>query len=496
MTANAILGAVKESIWLFNTKGTILIANPTALERLGGRDAGEVIGHQFEEFMIADVAQKSRVRLDDVIRSCQPLSFVEERSGIIYDHTFYPVFNDNGSVKNIVVFSLDITERKRTEEMLRVNEEKYHSLAENIPSILMRYNQNLQVVYLSPNAENITGKHSSEFIGKTNREAGMPEDLTSLWETAISEVFLSGQQQDLEFQFFSSTGTKTFYLKLAPERDQTGMVRYVLGISTDISDRKQMEEELRERHNKLIVLNEKLSATQMVLQQNLEDIRLREYQLNEALTEKEVLLSEVHHRVKNNLTAFISLLSLDGYYEDSEGGRALRKDLQNRARSMALIHDTLYKTRKFSNVDMEIYLTTLVGQITNSYNRGTGILTIVNASGVSLDLARATPAGLIINELVTNSYKYAFPPGFNCKETHQEPCNIQVSLVCEDGMYVLTVSDNGRGLPPDFDPLTTKSLGLKLVKFLACHQLRADIEVRGDKGTEFIFRLHNREDCT
>ena len=196
--------------------------------------------------------------------------------------------------------------------------------------------------------------------------------------------------------------------------------------------------------------------------------------LRHALAEKEILLSEVHHRVKNNLTAFISLLSLDGSYEDTEGGRALRKDLQNRARSMALVHETLYRTGKFSNVDMDVYLTTLVGQIADSYPKSQEIRIDVDVRGVVLDLSRASTAGLIINELVTNSFKYAFPPAFDCMAARGEPCTIRVSLAREDGTYMLTVADNGRGLPPEFDPLTTESLSLKLVNFLARHQLRAE----------------------
>ena len=98
----------------------------------------------------------------------------------------------------------------------------------------------------------------------------------------------------------------------------------------------------------------------------------------DALAEKEVLLSEIHHRVKNNLTAFISLLSLGGTYEESEAGRALKKDLQNRAGSMALIHETLYQTGKFSNVDMEVYLNNLVSQIAvlTQNVRGSGSLSM------------------------------------------------------------------------------------------------------------------------
>ena len=264
----------------------------------------------------------------------------------------------------------------------------------------------------------------------------------------------------------------------------------------EVDERRKAEEELRLRYGDLNMVNAELSGAQKKLLQNVDELEKRELELKEALAEKEVLLSEIHHRVKNNLTAFISLLSLDGSYEDTEGGRALRKDLQNRARSMALIHETLYRTGKFSNVDMEIYLQTLVNHIASSYKGSSKIVTSVDARGVVLDLARATTAGLIINELVTNSFKYAFPPGFNNIKAHRDPCMILVSLVGEEGTYILTVSDNGCGLPPEFDPLTTKSLGLKLVNFLARHQLRAEIEIRGDIGTEFIFRLNNREDYT
>jgi two-component sensor histidine kinase len=122
------------------------------------------------------------------------------------------------------------------------------------------------------------------------------------------------------------------------------------------------------------------------------------------------------------------------------------------------------------------------------------IRTKVCAQEMVLDLARATTAGLIINELVTNSFKYAFPTEFDCMTERGEPCTIQVLLTCDDGRHVLTVNDNGRGLPTDLDPLATKSLGLRLMTFLARHQLRAEIEVLRDKGIEYIFRLNERDE--
>ena len=267
--------------------------------------------------------------------------------------------------------------------------------------------------------------------------------------------------------------------------DTYGQIYGVGAISHDITDRKKAEEELTQKNEDLQAAYEEVASTQEELRQNVEELSLRERELvkseanlKDALAEKEILLSEIHHRVKNNLTAFISLLSLDGSYENTEGGRALRKDLQNRARSMALIHETLYRT---GNSRMWIWRPIsrpLSARSRARYAENTKIRAIINVHDVALDLARATTAGLIINELVTNSFMYAFPPGFDCMAVHGEPCAIRISLTSEDGIYVLTVADNGRGLPEGFDPLTTKSLGLKLVNFLARHQLR-----RGDPSS-------------
>ena len=163
--------------------------------------------------------------------------------------------------------------------------------------------------------------------------------------------------------------------------------------------------------------------------------------------------------------------------------------LQNRARSMALIHETLYRTRMFSSVDMGVYLATLVDQIAGSYSAGKSVRTLVSAEGVTLDLARATPCGLIINELITNSFKYAFPISFDCDAVRQEPCTLSVNLTLNDGMYVLRIRDNGIGLPDAFDPVAAKSLGLKLANFLAKHQLRGKFEVNKKNGTEFILQF-------
>jgi PAS domain S-box-containing protein len=228
--------------------------------------------------------------------------------------------------------------------------------------------------------------------------------------------------------------------------------------------------------------------------QTIEKLNEREHKLTDALTEKEVLLAEIHHRVKNNLTAFIALLSLEGSIEETPAGRELKKDLQNRARSMALIHETLYRTNNFSHVDMEFYLTSLIEQIIKSYSSPQSIRTVIEVKGVELDLARATPAGLIVNEIVTNSLKHAFPAETKtCLADQENPCTIGIRMTEENGSYLLTVYDNGIGMAAGYDPQTAKTLGLKLVNFLAKYQMRAKVEVNTTKGTEFVFQFRQRD---
>jgi PAS domain S-box-containing protein len=275
--------------------------------------------------------------------------------------------------------------------------------------------------------------------------------------------------------------------RIVPAEVTTGPILWegtsaIQSVIRDITERKHAEEELVRKNADLNAAYEEIAVTK-------EELQKKNTVLNEALNEKEILLSEIHHRVKNNLTAFISLLSLEGSYEESPAGAALRNDLQNRARSMALIHETLYQTKKFSNVDMGMYLTTLTDQIAASYSTAKNVQLIVNSEGTFLDIARATPCGLIINELVTNSLKYAFPESFDCKKIRNAPCMITVLLTLHEDVYTLIVRDNGIGLSGDLDISATKTLGLKLVYFLAKHQLRASVEVTGCEGAEFVFRF-------
>jgi PAS domain S-box-containing protein len=316
-------------------------------------------------------------------------------------------------------------------------------------------------------------------------------DDSETWNRHFNKVLMTTDKHTCELHLEKSGGQAAVSQVESIRMERGGAEQVILVAISDITDRTRTEENLVTSNR---ALNELKAAYQTIACGQIQ-FRRNEMQLTEALAEKEALLSEIHHRVKNNLTAFISLLSLNGACDDTGSARELRKDLQNRARSMALIHETLYQTRKFSSVEMELYLTTLVDQIAASYTTSRGIRTVVIASDASLDLSRATTAGLIVNELVTNSFKYAFPPGFDCMAERGEPCTIRVSFILENGSYRLMVADNGIGLPGGFDPLASRSLGLRLVNFLAHFQLRAETTYRTGEGTEFMFQLHQTGEC-
>ena len=308
------------------------------------------------------------------------------------------------------------------------------------------------------------------------------------WDEYFTAVLRSHEKRVIALELKRGDGTlicARMESILFEREGEEPVVRITL---SDITDRVRAEETLAKKSHELDELTEAyrtIADVQEAQKKTIAELSARESELEEALAEKEVLLSEIHHRVKNNLAALISLLSLEDPAGETPAVLAVKKDLQNRARSMALVHETLYQTKKFSQVDMGVYLPALASQIANSYQASGRIQVVVDTGGVMLDIGRATPCGLIVNELLTNAFKYAFPDGW-CDEPGHMPCRIAVTMAHDDGRTRLSVCDNGVGIPPGIVPETTQTLGLKLVNFLARHQLRAGVGIRRNGGTEVL----------
>ena len=210
-------------------------------------------------------------------------------------------------------------------------------------------------------------------------------------------------------------------------------------------------------------------------------------QSHEQTEEREVLLKEIHHRVKNNLQIISSLLDLQARYIEDAEVLTMFKESRNRIRSMGLIHEKLYQSEDLAWIDFSAYVHSLVDVLVDSYSMGAGTVTFNTQIEVeNLDIDTALPCGLIINELVSNALKHAFPDGRGGE--------IHIRLHArDDGKQVLTVRNNGVSFPADLDFRRTESLGLKLVTSLA-NQLRASIDLDRSDGTEFsiVFSMPTR----
>lgn len=196
-----------------------------------------------------------------------------------------------------------------------------------------------------------------------------------------------------------------------------------------------------------------------------------------------MLLDEVHHRVKNNLQIISSLLGLSAKKVDSEELRSIIADMRQRVHSLSLVHDKLYRSNDLASVQIGDYISSLVHTLVGSYAaEGHQIGVLVEATGIVLRLEHAVPCALIVNELVTNSFKYAFPDSEKSGE-------IRVTIESiSPGKYRMEVSDNGVGLPPAIDLTTVGSLGLRIVTVLA-GQLGASVQFGRKGGTRFRFEF-------
>jgi len=358
-------------------------------------------------------------------------------NGIIRDYEARFVVSGKDEV---LVIARDITEHKQAEQALRESEERYRRLVELSPDAIVVVSEG-KIVFANPAEATLMGASSpEELIGKSAIELLHPEDRATVEERLrrIDEegdaphvnqgkiVRLDGQVRDIE-----AAGAPIIYQGK----------KAVQIICRDITERKRAEE-----------------------------------QITASLKEKEVLLREIHHRVKNNLQIISSLLNLQSRFIEDKEALEIFSESQNRVRSLALIHEKLYRSQDLARIDFGEYLRSLADNLLRSYGVDSNVITVkINADAVSLDIDTAIPCALIVNELVSNSLKHAFPAG---KEGE-----IGIDFrVDNDNKFLLAVSDNGVGLPRDFDFQNTESFGLQLVSSLVSDQLEGTIELHSSSG--------------
>ena len=271
-----------------------------------------------------------------------------------------------------------------------------------------------------------SGHHSGEFIGNL---------WTTIAQGRIWRDEMKNKAKDGSFYWVDTT--------IMPFLDEAGKPFQYIAIGTDITESKMAEEKIAQ-----------------------------------SLREKEALLREIHHRVKNNMQVISSILQLQTKYIKDPALLDVFKDCQGRIRTMWLIHEKLYRSEGLAQVDFKEYLESLVGLLLRSQTpKGVTLRNELQIAPLNLDVDTAIPLGLIANELVCNCLKHAF--------TGRPAGHMRISLSKLDhNRLQLEVSDDGKGLPPGFDPDKTSSLGVRLVKILS-GQINGKMEFKGDAGTRF-----------
>lgn len=224
-----------------------------------------------------------------------------------------------------------------------------------------------------------------------------------------------------------------------------------------------------------------------VIVEDITEGKLAENKIMAALSEKEVLLRELHHRVKNNMQIIVSLINIQ--MQDSDDPVILRKfkELQQRVRTMSIIHEDLYISEDLSKINFGNYLQKLANNLLQIYHNNFDINLKFDIADVHLSIDTAIPCGLIVNELLSNSFKHAFPDNWISKNGNKNP-QILVEFKCVDKKCSLSVSDNGIGMPGLEEAQEKNTLGLVLVEVLV-NQLKGTLKMNSEKGTRYEIEI-------
>jgi two-component sensor histidine kinase len=284
-------------------------------------------------------------------------------------------------------------------------------------------------------------------------------------------------------------GVICVYVREGHKRDQKEE-EFLVAVANTLAgliERKRGEEALQRSKEVLeLRVNERTAELMKAIdarEQEISERKRAQHRIRESLVEKEVLLSEIHHRVKNNMQVISSMLELQAEYITDPKYLVMFRDTQNRIQSMALIHEKLYQSKDLAHIHFNDYVQSLTESLMRSYQISNRVIASrLDLEDICLSIDVAIPCGLIINELIANSLQHAFPQ----QEEDGRKGMIRVSLhLKEDDMIELIVSDNGIGIPESIDFRNSESLGLQLVTNLTTYQLKGKIELLKGRGTTF-----------
>ncbi len=375
-------------------------------------------------------------------------SFLHKSGTVLFCNLTASIVTDGeGKPDYIVSICEDITEEKRKQAKINEQAAKINAIFDSSSHLIWSVDRKISLTSFNKNyADALYNLYGYTPRIPDDKHAPKikfgPDEYHDFWNKKYEEAF-KGKPQQFETELRDKKGNLVVReIFLNPIYKSEGVIEEISGIAHDITEKKMADQ-----------------------------------QMKESLQEKEVLLKEVHHRVKNNLQVISSIMNLQSSYIKDKYTLEMLRELQNRIKSMSFIHESLYQTTAFSSIKFSDYVVTLTQNLVHSYRIYSGLVVLKHeVEEVFLNLDTSIPCGLIVNELVSNALKYAFPEG--------KKGEVWVRLKDDSGLVTLVVSDNGIGLPDGFDFRQTDSLGLQLVTSLV-EQINGEIFCENKIGTKF-----------
>ena len=443
----AILNNIPDMAWLKDRESRFLAVNEP-FGKACGRPPDELVGKTDLNIWPAELADKyladDRAVMKLGVRKQveEPLVGSDGKERWI-ETIKTPIMNDQGEVIGTTGIARDITERKRVEEELLLAKQFSDSLINTANVIVVVLNKRGEVLQVNDTGEQVTGYSQQEILGRSWFETLVPrERYPEVWDEFTR----------LTTKSFISTFTNPIMRKDGTERTITWK-NSVLGTDKGI-----------------VTVSFGIDITEQ---------KLAEERIAASLREKETLLKEVHHRVKNNLQIIASLLYLQAEQITDPAVLDVLMESRDRIRSLALVHEKLYGAGDLSRVDLMSYLDDLLAYLSHAHGTaGRGITVAACIENLYLNIDQAVPCGILLNELITNAFKHAFPG--------RKEGRIEIAASIDDKNVVhLTLKDDGIGFPDGFTADTQSSLGLRLVQNLV-RQLRGTLAMRSEKGAEIV----------